>query len=667
MEQMSLFDMEETGVKFDATKRLQVVKSQFIESQSVSWQDLFEGFDEIYAITFSSGIQFMMQLLNRFEYAEVIFGCEGLVDDTMAAIMAVERTLIEKITKNKSALQMCEKMEVEELRLYVSRDIKSHEKVFCLRAKDGRTRVVTGSANMSASAFCGIQRENITYYDDADAYKWYKDRFDSFKEACSDNVNQTVMMRTIEDDGYLEEHPEEIPIIKTIEKREMIIIEKDEEESDEAELIVSVKGLESELKPMLPKPKKSEGKLILTSEHVQKFKRTHREHLAEKKEKQKKLPKLHIDYDTEKLSFNGKECNLNPEPEQVKKDISFLLSYLSSLKTFYGDVEQAQKDYYAFMNWYFASLFMPYLRYVAFKNGYEVTLFPVVGVIYGESNGGKSTFLKMLSKLMCNAKIPLNSTSDFTATNIENLKRGCEGVPLNIDDLDRTQFQNHAGKIIKDDEWGIAEHFINYPAVAITTNKLPSLEAPISKRAIGCRINAKIDKEAGIKNSKKINESMRNITNSFYCEYVRKMLPKIADMVEYMKLGNVDYLPDIFAISSEVLVEIVTEFASEEIPDYFEVLSYSDYFGEKVVGRNAIAKIINAWENEKKQFTIDKKKNKLIYTYPEGANTYELRYICDELPPKLNAKVASRSLVMDLDIAIEFFGVRFGKTIFGVR
>ena len=55
MEQMSLFDMEETGVKFDATKRLQVVKSQFIESQSVSWQDLFEGFDEIYAITFSSG------------------------------------------------------------------------------------------------------------------------------------------------------------------------------------------------------------------------------------------------------------------------------------------------------------------------------------------------------------------------------------------------------------------------------------------------------------------------------------------------------------------------------------------------------------------------------------------------------------------------------------
>lgn len=65
------------------------------------------------------------------------------------------------------------------------------------------------------------------------------------------------------------------------------------------------------------------------------------------------------------------------------------------------------------------------------------------------------------------------------------------------------------------------------------------MEVPISKRAIGCRINAKIDKEVGIKNSKKINVSMRNITNSFYCEYVRRMFPKMADMVEHMKLGNV--------------------------------------------------------------------------------------------------------------------------------
>ena len=45
MEQMSLFDMEESAIQFDVTKKLQVVKSKFLEAQSVSWQDLFEGFD----------------------------------------------------------------------------------------------------------------------------------------------------------------------------------------------------------------------------------------------------------------------------------------------------------------------------------------------------------------------------------------------------------------------------------------------------------------------------------------------------------------------------------------------------------------------------------------------------------------------------------------------
>lgn len=96
-----------------------MVKAKFLEAESVSWQELFEGFDEIYAITFSSGMQFMVQLLEKFEYAEVIFGCEGLVDDTMAAIMAVERALIEKLTQNKSALKMCEKMDAGMLKLFV--------------------------------------------------------------------------------------------------------------------------------------------------------------------------------------------------------------------------------------------------------------------------------------------------------------------------------------------------------------------------------------------------------------------------------------------------------------------------------------------------------------------------------------------------------------------
>ena len=663
MDQMSLFDMAEDSIAVDTTKKLKVVKAQFIKEESMSWQELFEGYDEIYAITFSSGMQFMTQLLDQFEYAEVIFGCEGLVDDALAGIMAFERALIEKITKNKPAHKMRERMETGELKLYVSRDMMSHEKVFCLKAKDGRTRVIEGSANMSASAFCGLQRENITYYDDKEAYEHFKARYEAFREVCADHVNETAFVRTMEEREFLENHPEEIPIMKNIEKRKMIIIESEGHEEDEVEFIANVKGLEAELKPMLPKPKKSEGKIVITAEQTQKFYKSHREHLAEKKEKQRRLPKLYVDYDLNKLFFNGKECNLYPEKEMVQTDIRCLLNYLSCMDVFYGDVEQARKDYYAFMNWYFLSLFMPYVRYTAFKNSYDITDFPVVGVIYGESNGGKSTFLRMLSKLMCNVKIPLNSTNDFTATNIDALRRGCEGLPINIDDLDRQQFKNHADKIIKVDEWGVAECYYHYPAIAITTNQLPSLEAAIAKRFIGCRINARIDKEAGVKNAKKINESIRNVTNSLYCEYVRRMLPEIAVMIEEIKAGKEEYYPDVFKLSSTILLDIFQEFVPGETPEYFTVLTRADYFGQKVVGRNAINRILTAWESEKKQFKIDKKKNLLIYSYPAGANTYELKYICDELPAQLNARVASRSLIMDLDRACEFFEVKFRKKI----
>ena len=66
----------------------------------------------------------MQGLLKKFEYAEVIFGCEDIVDNNVAAIMAVEGKMVELITKNKSANLMARLMKEDKLKLYVSRDCK---------------------------------------------------------------------------------------------------------------------------------------------------------------------------------------------------------------------------------------------------------------------------------------------------------------------------------------------------------------------------------------------------------------------------------------------------------------------------------------------------------------------------------------------------------------
>ena len=63
------------------------------------------------------------------------------------------------------------------------------------------------------------------------------------------------------------------------------------------------------------------------------------------------------------------------------------------------------------------------------------------------------------------------------------------------------------------------------------------------------------------------------------------------------------------------------------------------------------------------QFEINKKENTLIYNVPDNSS-YELGYLVNELPPKLNAKKIGGSLIMDLDKAKEFFEINFKKGLF---
>jgi hypothetical protein len=659
MDQMSLFDIVPEEMEKSSSKQLHVVKARFIEEAKLNWRDLFEGFNELHGITYSSGIEFMEKIIDMFDHVEMIFGCEDLVDSDLAAVMAMETKSVELIAKSKCSKKISEKIDEGRLVVSVSRDTKSHEKVFVLKSHDGRTRVITGSANMSASAFCGMQREDIVCFDDKEAYDYYKTRFDMFQQNCADNVNQELLLALGENQDYVRDNIDEIPIIKTIEKKKMIILETNDNDN-ETEIIADIKGLEAEMKPLIPKQQKEKGKLVLTGEFTRAFSRKYHEQTTVKKEKAKKLPKLHVDYENEKLFFNDKEMELNPTSEQINSDIKCLGNYMSSLSAFYGDWKQSQKDYYQFMNWYFASLFMPYLRYVGSKNNYEVTPFPVYGIIYGDSNGGKSTFIKLLSKLMCGIKIPMNSSNDFTSGNIESLKRACEGLPINVDDLAKAQYDAHYEKVIKDDAWGIAEGFINYPAVTISTNKIAAFKSDISKRTVMCFIGSTLDKEAGAKNSKRINESMRQAKTALYCEYVRRMLSQVIEMAENMKIAGADYFPDILNVSSLVLKEIFEQY-SEVLPDYITELSYSDYFGDKAIGRNAMRKIIVAWDNDKKNFVIDRKRNTLTYTYEDSNRTYELKYVQQELPPILEAKVVGSSIVMNLEKAEKIFAMSFKK------
>ena len=474
-----------------STQALNVVKAVYADTVETNWEELFDGFDRLYAITFSSGIEFVNKVINKFSYAEVVFGCEKIIANDIATIMSVQIDSVQRLAKSKSAGNL---LDDGSLQLYVSRDTKSHEKIFILESADHkRVRVITGSANMSASAFCGIQRENIVCFDDEAAFSHYKVLFETFKETCSDNVSYKAVVNTMNQEDYLKENIKEVPVFQSIEKQKLVFLEQAQPEDEvEYEIVADVKKMQELVKPIMPKMPVQANRIVVAAEPMRVFGKRYTEVRRVAAEAVKQLPKLHIDYDAGTMTFNDENIDLNPNLSEVAKNIKSIQKFFSGIDYFYGDVEQAKKDYFKYMTWYLATPFMAYLRYFASRNNYDTKLFPMYGVIYGDSNGGKTTFIKFLVKLMCGETVKMNTTEDFTATRIDGLKRVCEGLPLNIDDLAKTQFQNHSERVIKNDEWGISDRLVNYPAVSITSNKITSLTKDLSKRAIICRIGGEL-------------------------------------------------------------------------------------------------------------------------------------------------------------------------------
>ena len=128
MENMSLFDQQENNA---SSGMLDVVKMNFEEAERMTWKELFSGFDEMHAITYSSGIGFVYKLLNMFEKAEIIFGCDEIMSFQLQEIMAYQCKLIERIKEKagKAKLDLISKIEDETLHLYVANTVLSHEKI----------------------------------------------------------------------------------------------------------------------------------------------------------------------------------------------------------------------------------------------------------------------------------------------------------------------------------------------------------------------------------------------------------------------------------------------------------------------------------------------------------------------------------------------------------
>lgn len=657
METLSLFDMtEDVQEKMDVqpTASLDVVRMEFAGAETLTWRELFSGFDTLHAITYSSGIDFIYQLIDLFDQAEILFGCDEVISYSLQEVMAYQCKMVERMrnTASEMKLDLVARVDDGSLRFYVARSALSHEKIYLLSHKDGRKRVVMGSANLSRSAFGGYQRENICYVDGDAAYNWYWDCYCQLREDCTDQIAKETLVCA--DEG---EHLEELPIARTIKMKKALVLQPVEEVREEVRFALDVKKLAGKFTPSVPKPDKK-GKVMLSPEKMKTIRRQVVAVQTQEKELQSEYPQLEVFPDEGIVRLNGTNLNLNPQKAEIEKDVSLFMKYMDGYQKFHGDIDGLQRRYYEFANWFFCSPFMACMRDMAAKYNQNSLPYPVFGLVYGQSKAGKTSFLETLLKMMIGQKTKI-SAPDFTRSSIEGLKRTVKGAPIIVDDLTNTRFNQHAIETIKNDDFGVSDRLLHYPAVVISANEDVKAVAPeVIRRTVICRV------QAGLTNTEVMRSSVvrtvqREVGTALYREYLRRMLEIASDLLEEMKRDESESAPDILAESSRVSLEIFQEYSQVSCPEYIRLLTLDDYFSEKVTGSYAIKTIRAAWNTSRASFEISAQNNEVRYN--AGA-TWEADRILKELPETLEAHKSREWVVMNLEEARKFFDISFKKS-----
>jgi len=659
----SLFETSENQNIF--VPKINVTNVDFKNAQTMSYNDLFDGYNKLYAITYSYGLQFVSKIIKKFDYAEIIFGNEKLVKDSLNMIFAIQSKIIEKI--HEKYPELSKRTANNTLQVKMAREELSHEKTYILLADDGRTRVIIGSGNMSQTAFFGKQRENFCVMDNIEAYNYYIEQFRTYWNNCSDTLSSKTLL---EADITAIKNVGKLPITQSIQiaKLGLPIELPTSEQKEEIQFVYDIQELKKQYAQITPQPSNEDikkGTTLIIPKHVESIKNNaiKADNALKEANIVRQAPRLIIDVTNQSISLNEKLLDLQPTKEEVAHDIELFMKCMDGYKIFEGDVKKLQTDYFKFANWVFVSPFLPQIRHAATLQKHNLTRYPIVGIMYGAAAAGKTTFSQILTTMMI-GQCPSIGSKQIKMDAIQALRQGAKGAPIIIDDMDKGKFSRLASELIKDDVSAKDIESIHDSSLIISANKLSSIKPEYVRRIVRCYVQATLPNKNILKDTTNLTKMILDeIKTGFYREYSRIILEKMPEILNQFRLTKINTsAPDILAINSQVLCELIEKHINEPLPDYIRTFTIFDYLDEKDIALDAIEIITTLWNTSQDDFTINKKENLLFLKtntgqYNQGTSTI----ITDGLPAHIEARDHGQTVRMNLKELSKFTGLDFSE------
>gem|GEM_PF-3269374 len=634
--------------------------------------ELFDGFTEMRAITWSYGLGMVVRLMRKFERVELVFGCSARLENEVklsALGPLVQQAEVIRNLQGKLGREISSRVDDGTCELYFENTISSHQKLYLLADLErGRYRVITGSANLSNSAWSGDrQKEVVVCYDGKGAYDAFlQSLYEPFKRSCTTHVaDLKAVLDRADEAGF--PTVEDLPMLDP--ESGVVVIE----ECAGAETLISMRdcalyggldrdsaaALESSMPPF-------KNRIFLDGGGLEKLALAGKRIGEARAEEAAVCPRLVVGRGGE-VSLNGKTL----AAAGFERDVRTFAEFVNSFRIFTGNVAAWQVDAWRIACWYFATPFFPRLRSAcrrARQDG-RLSSLPMFMVLYGTSNAGKTALMRFLAKAMCGEdvrQLPGNAfkagraVSKTTAATVRKprlMQVNQQGLPILYDDVPGSELNDSSLRKLLidslDEEYD--ERYPRYPAVVATSNITPAMPREFRKRALFFESCASLPALEAISNGHVPSNLTDAMGPAMFAEYASRMAPLVAEMCEERNVGSLD----VYEASSSVLMGMLEESGCR--PAWTRRLANEDYFGEAAESGRAVGALIDYFRAHPGSFERNRHENRMIVRYEASDRNGEklLREVSNSLPPRCEPKLITGMLTLNLREAEDICGRKF--------